>query len=143
MKILKDLFLAMINATLLLVALCLFLLWQLSGTAQQIASDFAGNLKGLQPIATEINGLRGELDSLRADLVNAPRTLQTELSTRLDNVDARLAGLDTRLQTIAQTPDRLMTVAIDQSSTRIMNGIYRLRGCTAPSEPVSPDLPRG
>ncbi|MGX9350642.1 hypothetical protein ACS3QZ_05540 [Shimia sp. W99] len=138
MKTLKDLFLAMINATLILVALCLFLLWQLSGTAKDIAGQFSENLQIVTPLEGEAQALRAEVAGLRTDLGalaqasgDRSQELRRDVEVRLALLDGKLDNLQTSLTRIADTPDRLMTVAIDETADRMIDGLHALRGCTA------------
>ncbi|SFM26893.1 hypothetical protein [Shimia aestuarii] len=148
MKTLKDLLVAMINATLILVALCLFLLWQLSGTAKDIAGQFSENLHIVKPLEGEAQALRAEVAGLRTDLGalaqasgDRSQELRRDVEARLALLDGKLDNLQTSLTRIAVTPDRLMTVAIDETADRMINGLQALRGCTAPDDKaaVSPE----
>ena len=67
-KTLKDLLLALLNATLILVALCLFLGWKLARSVENIQDNFRESLHIVQPLREQAQGVREDLASLRADL---------------------------------------------------------------------------
>ncbi|MFT5438253.1 MAG: hypothetical protein ACI9MJ_000111 [Alphaproteobacteria bacterium] len=53
-RTLRNLGLALLNATLILVALCLWLGWELASTMTSITSDFAANLVSIDQVRGEI-----------------------------------------------------------------------------------------
>ncbi|MBO9476826.1 hypothetical protein J7382_04690 [Shimia sp. R11_0] len=146
MKTVKDLLVAMINATLILVALCLFLLWQLSGTAERVVSSFAQNLQIVKPLEEKVTGLHSEITDLRSDLasislentaLNAPATQR--LQARADALDAQLSEINASLASLAAAPDRLMGTAIDQASTRLSARLGDLASCYLPDQSAAID----
>lgn len=130
MKVLKDLLLACINATLILVALCLFLLWQLSGTVERISGEFAKNLDVLSPVSTRIESLTQEVSALRADLANA--SASEAVRTRLSQLEAEAQRLNDTLVKISETPERLMEASITATAQSATNALSGLRECKAP-----------
>lgn len=149
MKILKDLFLAMLNATLLLIAVCLFLLWQLSKTTEDVAAAFAENLHVLEPVAEEIGGLRGDLAALRTELGTLGDTTgeaagakTARIEARLDAFATRLDQVQTRIDNVAAEPERLMSIAVEAASKKAGQTLLGLRGCK-PGGPVTPATVNG
>ncbi len=139
MKTLKDLVLAMVNATLILVAVCLFLLWQVSGAAERIVASFAQNLEVLQPLKERVTEMRDEVAGLRRDLQTLPTdgTARTEfttkrLQTRADALQSELMDINESLQKLADTPDRLMTQAVDQLAAKAGVGASGVLSCLTP-----------
>lgn len=135
MKTLKDLVVAMINATLILVAVCLFFLWQLSNTAERVSASFAQNLEVLEPLKTEVQAMKGEVAGLRGDLAEmqaVPGQAMDKVEARIESLNARLDGVQARMDQLAETPERLMTVAIDRSAEHLAGTVKDLRGCSAP-----------
>ena len=128
MKVIKDLLLAMLNATLILVALCLFLAWQVSNSAGQVAERFAGAIVQISPLKDEAVAIRSEVVGLREDLANL-RTLpsnltasaQTALEDRISALNARVEAIDTRIAELDQIPERAAIAAVDHAANR-MNG---------------------
>lgn len=135
MKILKDLALALINATLILIAICLFFLWQISNTAERVSASFAENLEVLKPLKGEVQGVREELAGLRGDLAAlqaVPGQATDKIEARMDALSARLDGVQGRMDQLAETPELMMTVAIDRTAEHLAATVKDLRGCTAP-----------
>ncbi|MEM8630853.1 MAG: hypothetical protein AAGF74_06440, partial [Pseudomonadota bacterium] len=67
-KVIRDLLLAMVNATLILVAICLFLAWRVSAAVGDVTERFAENLELATPLADEVQAMTQELKDLRSDL---------------------------------------------------------------------------
>lgn len=143
MKTLKDLLLAMINATLILVALCLFLLWQVSGAAERVVATFAQNLDIIQPLNDQVTEMRAEVASLRSDLRALPTNTTDQanlakqrLLTRADALQTGLVDINESLQTIAETPDRLMSQGMDRLASKASAGATSVLSCLKP-DPAS------
>ncbi|SHE57072.1 hypothetical protein SAMN05444279_104116 [Ruegeria intermedia] len=138
-RTLKDLLLALLNATLILLALCLFLGWKLAQSVENIQDRFQQNLQIVRPfqeeartIRADLNALRDELEAVRADSTDVGTG--QKLARTLDRLDQSLAALDRAQDTLtqlAETPelliDRAVSTAIDTTSQRLMT----LRGCGA------------
>ncbi len=138
-RLLKNLVLALLNATLLLAAVCLFLLWQLSKTVDRIAVDFASNLEIVTPLREEIQATRDEVIGLRADLASLQSgsgelTAETRarIGARSAKIEAQLDDMRTSLQDLAGTPERLIDQAITTAAETFGAKAAELRGCTAP-----------
>jgi len=139
MKTVKDLLLAMINATLILVALCLLLLWQVSKSGERIAESFASGLTVLAPVEQSVDGLRKEVSDLRTDLAeltNGQFILTDAAVSRLEMASARLdramTGLEDRMAELAAKPEKLTDYAIDQAASRAATELQTLLQCRAP-----------
>lgn len=148
MKTLKDLLIAMINATLILVAICLFFLWRLSGTAERVVASFAQNLQIVQPLETKVDGLRSQVANLRGDLAeisldSSAVTAQAaeRLQTRANALQLELEGINNSLARLADTPETLMQTALDDVATRISGRIGAVASCYAPDPTPDASLP--
>lgn len=139
MKTIKDLLLALLNATLILVAICLFLLWQVSRSGERIAASFASGLTVLAPVEQSVEGLRADVTGLRNDLT-ALKDGKTEISVaaqaRLEAAATRLnqalSEIEGSMATLAATPETLTDYAIDQTATRIADQAQALLQCRKP-----------
>lgn len=131
MKTLKDLLVACVNATLILVALCLFLLWQLSGTVERVTAEFARNLEVLAPVNARINDLTQEVASLRQDLKEGSAT--EAVRQQLSELEAQAKELSETLNRISDTPERLMQSSIRTTAESAASALLELRGCEAPA----------
>lgn len=139
MKVIKDLILALVNATLILVALCLFLLWQVSESGERVAAAFAENLQILRPLRQDLQGVRDELAGIRSDIQalggDAGATANDRLArlqTRMTAAGQRLDDAEATLARLADVPRTLMQSAVDRSVDRLADELYGLRGCTRP-----------
>ena len=148
MKTLKDLLIAMINATLILVAICLFFLWRLSDTAERVVASFAQNLQIVQPLETKVDGLRREVANLRGDLAeisldSSALTAQAaeRLQSRANALQLELEGINSSLARLADTPETLMQTALDDVATRISGRIGAVASCYAPDPTSDASLP--
>ncbi|MBE1284690.1 MAG: hypothetical protein GJ676_15370 [Rhodobacteraceae bacterium] len=141
-KTIKDLLLALLNATLILVALCLFFAWQLSATASEIATNFAKSLVPLAPLRADVQGLSDELKSLRAELSGLGDKVGEEASadlyvlrSRIEAYDLKISELKTRFAELDEVPDQLIDKAIEQSVDRVAMRMIEFRGCV-PQDPA-------
>ncbi|WP_282021881.1 hypothetical protein [Ruegeria faecimaris] len=139
-KTLKDLALALINATLILVALCLFLGWKLATTAQSLMSDFSQKVQIVAPLREEVQGVRSELAALRtelatiqvngalADTATAQRVSQT--LDRLSQIEDTLQAAQSRIVAVAETPDAFISTSIEKTADTVADRIITIKGCS-------------
>ena len=138
-RTLKDLLLALLNATLILVALCLFLGWKLASTVDSVTSRFSENLQIVTALREEAQGIRGELAALRSDLATIPvdggvvdnitaQRITTTL-TRLNDVEDKLKSAQAKFADLADSPDALIDQAIQTSADVIADRVIAIRGC--------------
>lgn len=146
LRVLRDLALAMINATLILVALCLFLGLRLSGRVDAILSNAAQNLVSVAPLREDVQGLTAEVAGLRDD-ISALRDNTGEMTSdtaravterlerfnaRLDTVDQRMAALRERVASVNLDPEALIDHAIATASAELAASFATLAGCEIP-----------
>ncbi|WP_170605242.1 hypothetical protein [Ruegeria arenilitoris] len=142
-KTLKDLLLALLNATLILLALCLFLGWKLAQSVENIRTGFTENLKMVAPLRDEMQGIAGEMAGLRSDLATfreegnvldtVTRSKLNGALDRLGNIEAKLEETQTRLAGLVENPEDLINHAITTSSEAVGKQIVAIRGCEPPS----------
>jgi uncharacterized phage infection (PIP) family protein YhgE len=140
LKTLKDLAIALINATLILIALCLFLAWKVTDKADQISSNFAKSLVTVQPLRDDIQGATGELAALRADLSQiseqsgALRSASLQrLQTQVEQMQARMDKALGSINDLSQAPTKLIDHAIYTGVDSLTQGIADIRGCVPPN----------
>lgn len=144
----------MINATLILVAICLFLGLKLAGTVERVAGRLSDNLAAAAPLRGEVAAMTDELRGLRADL----STLTAEPGILADRgaeaLSGQIAALDGRLETamervdeigvrigaVAEDPAILMDRAVRAATDQAAQGLAGLAGCALPV-PEVPELP--
>ena len=138
-KVVKDLGLALLNATLILLALCLFLAWKVLNTADEVASDFARNLVTIEPLRTDLQSVTAELAALRQDVTQAlaqPRELQSaglqRIEARLAKLEANISSANRSISDLAELPYQLVDHAIETASDSVAKKAGYIRGCVPP-----------
>ena len=132
-KTLKDLALALLNATLILVALCLFLAWQVVSTARDVTDRLGEELAGMAPLRGAVLEVRDEVAGLRQDLAalrdgDSP-ALPEEIQARLDGLEGRLDGAAERLEALSGAPERLIDHTIETAADAAASRVMDIRGC--------------
>ncbi len=137
---LKNLALALLNATLILLALCLFLGWKLASEISGITASFAENLQIVTPLRENVGEVRSEVAGLRSELADLKRQSGEIVPDVLDRIDARVTALDARIGAmqsgvtdLIETPEKLIDHAIETGADAMVRGVADLRGCTLPS----------
>ncbi|NOD34184.1 MULTISPECIES: hypothetical protein [unclassified Ruegeria] len=138
-KTLKDLLLALLNATLILVALCLFLGWQLASKVESITAEFSETVQVVAPLREETTNIRTELAALRDDLAALPKKaigLDSQTTKDIQSTLARLNSLEQKLQTaqdrlisLADEPQVLIAQTINSGADVVSKRILDFKGC--------------
>ena len=138
-KTLKDLFFALLNATLILLALCLFLVWKVAQSVENVQTGFKENLQVVIPLKEQVQGIRGELEGIRSALVairqqdgtldTASRAQLNDAMQSLKDMEGKLAGAQSRMLEIVDNPEDLINYAITTSAEAISGQYMALRGC--------------
>ena len=148
MKVIKDLLLALVNATLLLAAVCLFFVWQISNTVERAAGEFADKLHVLEPVTaelgaltTEVAALRGDLDTLSQSSGDLASQTATRIQGRVRAIESQLAEMRGNVQTVVtnakDAPEQLIKVAVTTATDELGDTLFSLRGCERPERPAS------
>jgi hypothetical protein len=131
-RVLADLGLALLNATLILVALCLFLAWQTARQMNDLAGTFAQNLIEVEPLRDELRQTRAEIGGLRDDLAglgSAGGALSDSAEAGIAALQTRVDGMVGRLDALAGAPERLTAMAVTQITDGMARTITRFSGC--------------
>ncbi len=137
-KTLKDLCLALLNATLILLALCLFLGWKLAQSVEAIQDRFAESRQIVLPLADQARDIRSELRAIGQqltairDAAGSGTKSELELNqslARLDKVQEKLDDAQSKLSDIADNPERLIDHAITTAADAATQRLLLLRGC--------------
>ncbi len=138
-KVIKDLFLALLNATLILVAVCLFLGWKLMSTVDGVVSNAAANLEVLRPLREEVAGMREEVQGLRSDLATMAdgadgisAAAAERLQLRAEALEARMDEVRSQISTSLGSPEELIDHSIETAADAAARSIADLRGCSLP-----------
>lgn len=135
----KDLVLALLNATLILIALCLFLGLMVVNRANAITETFTSNLIKLDPLRSEVADTRAEVAGLRADLADLRNgsgdlsaAVMERMQSRMESIDTRVDAMQAALQGVKNLPYELTDHAIEKTAAEISGQVQLIRGCTAP-----------
>lgn len=147
--VIKDLALAFLNATLILIAICLWLAWQLSDTVSSAASEFAASLVRMQPLRDDVLAMTTEIASLRTDLAAmGQRTGEvgsqafSAVEERVETLEVRVSGTLTKMETLVSQPDQLIDYAIDQAAISLKSTLSDVWQCGSRQTGASP-TPQG
>lgn len=135
-KTLKDLFLAMLNATLILVIVILLLLFALFSKANALSETFANSLVALEPLKTGIDTVNSEVDKMKAEVIALKQQSQgisltklEKLEAEIGRIEAHLSDINASVSTLAATPERLWDDAVASAADGAVRSAERLRGC--------------
>lgn len=140
LRALRDLAIAMINATLILVLLCLILGLRLTSRVDDVTTHFAESLVSVEPLREDVRSMTGEIAGLRSDL-GAIRENSGELTSetaraltaRLDQFESRLDGVRDRLQSVEFDPQVMVDHAIETAANETAAAFGSLVGCELPA----------
>ena len=148
LKIIKDLALAMINATLILILLGLFLVWRINVTANTLTESFAQNIQVLKPVQDDVKDMTAELAALRADIKAIRLQSGTFSSAVAMRVDSKLNDLETRMASVSvsmtpllENPSDLIEQGIETAVQQVASAVAGLRGCVPQSNSAALLLP--
>ena len=137
---LRSLGLALLNATLMLVLLCLILGYMVSREVSAISSNLSESLGAAAGVREEIREMTGELALLRAEVaevrsggVAGGQGVAERVDARLEAVGARIDGASARLEALAANPGDLVDRAIEATARQVTKGIADLRQCSLPA----------
>jgi len=125
-----DLLKAMINATLILLALCLFLGWKLMSSVQDVTVRVTEAVLQVTPVQDRIQDLRLEVAGLRSDLVNLPEQV---VIGQLDRLDQRLTSLQQEMSELRQLPNEIIHNAAQTAATTLADQLSQPANCLPPS----------
>lgn len=136
----RNLFLALLNATLILAALCLWLAWGALSAAERVSGQINEAAQTVLPLRTEIVSLTEEIAATRSELAN----LRSEGAADRAALAARIAGVETELARLTEAVtelgadpealiDRAVRSAFEGLGETVANILNGLRGAeTAP-----------
>lgn len=132
---LKDLVLAMLNATLILLALTLFLGWKFLAAVDTARTGLTETLAEAAPLRSEVAAMRSDIRGLREEislLANRaspdPSALR-EIGQGMDRLEGRLDAAQGALNTLARQPEDLLFGAAQSAAGAFVDRLGALRGC--------------
>lgn len=140
-RTLWNLCLALLNATLILVALCLWLGWRLADTVQNISTQVTQTVVEARPIREDLSLLTDEVANLRSDLSKLGEgtggyssLALARYEQRLGEFGAQLSGFGQRIDTALSDPDALIETAISATADELTGFVTDMRMCRPVSD---------
>ena len=135
---LGNLALALLNATLILAALCLWLAWGALSAAERVSGQIEEAAQTVLPLRAEIVAMTEEIAATRADLADLRADGSADLAAlegRIAGAEAELARLSEAVAQLAADPealvDRAVASAFEGLGETVADIIDTLRGGTA------------
>jgi hypothetical protein len=137
MPLLFDLLKAFLNASLLLLALCLFLAWKMVSAASTVSAQLGQVSDNFTPVHVEIQAVTQELTALTKALEGHKSPDSTELRFRLARLEQQIGDLRQETLALKQLPSEIMTTAAEAAATKLTDGLAlwapRLGSCESGS----------
>ncbi|UWQ81108.1 hypothetical protein K3725_08965 [Leisingera sp. S132] len=115
-----DLAKALLNATLILLALCLFLGWKLMTAAEGATANAAAIADRVLPLRTDLEALQAEAAALRSTAQDSTAT-----AASLTRLEARLAQVQTSLADMRALPRQAAAEAARAGAAELAGRIIR------------------
>jgi outer membrane murein-binding lipoprotein Lpp len=132
----RTLLIALLNATLILIALCLWLAWSVVSTARDVAVEVSQTAETVLPLRAEVRDLTAEVAALRTDLQAARDAADTAATARMaaladamEGMDARMSEIGGALDSLRDQPDTVLAPAISGVFDRLEQIALRVAGC--------------
>lgn len=114
-RTLGNIALALLNATLILAIVCLWLAWGALSAAERVSENLGEAARTVVPLRAEIVSLTDEIAAARADL--AERRVEgardtAMLEARIAGVEAQLAELTAAVREVGGDPEALIDAAV-------------------------------
>lgn len=133
-----QLALSLVNATLLLAVLLLWMAWSVLSAAERVSSQFSNAAATALPLRSDIIALTDEVTAARADLAQLRATGEQDsaaLAMRLSAVEAQLTELTAFVAGLGAEPGQLIeeavTKAFDRLGVIVVSILQSLRGAPA------------
>lgn len=121
-KAVLDLAKALINATLLLAALCLFLGWQLFSSVESLTDQLVSTRDNLSSVHQGITELRAEVGQIRSAIASG-RAIDTQLAERLDAIEMRISDAQVTMAAQLATIDQTAIAAAEAFAASLVRSL--------------------
>ena len=127
-----NLVLALLNASLILAALCLWLGWKTLSAAERVSEDVTEAASTVLPLRDDIAAMTAEISAARADFAAGRNDESARaLAVRLDRVEAQLESLTAAVAPLAANPEALIATAVETAfaelGTRVSTVVEQVR----------------
>jgi septal ring factor EnvC (AmiA/AmiB activator) len=130
---LLDLLKAFLNASLLLLALCLFLGWKMFAAASTVSEQLSQVSDNFTPVHGEIQAVTQERTALTKALESHESPDSTELRFRLARLEQQFGALRQETLALKQLPAQIMATAAEAAAAKLNAGLVqwapRLSSC--------------
>ena len=140
---LGNLLLALLNATLILAALCLLLTWNVLNAAERVSEDIREATEAVLPLRTEVRDLSAEIAAARAELV-ALRTEGVGARDEIAALEAGIAGVETQLRALSEAvtdaagdADAMIEQAVESAFAELGETVASILSAVRGREPAS------
>lgn len=128
---LKDLLLSIINATLILVAVCLFLGVKITSNVVEITETIEAKIATIAPVGKRIEGLKQDIETLRGSVqqlrAQPVATLSgeklDEIIILLEQLDSRAANAEQALASLSEMPQEVAVAAVDAAFDQLSDRV--------------------
>ncbi|SLN27127.1 hypothetical protein PSA7680_01205 [Pseudoruegeria aquimaris] len=141
LKLLKDLALALLNATLLLALACLLVAYLTVKKVDGITATFASNLIEVQPVRDQLAalndnlaGLRGDLADIRSASGEAGSEALQAVQARVQRIEGEVAQTREKVRALIDEPEILIDHAIETTAEEVKGIVRTTLNCAAPAE---------
>ena len=132
-KTILNLLKALLNATLLLLALCLFLGWQLLASARGVSENLGEISARFTPIYDQLQTMNTEITSLNLALTQSEAPDSAEMRFRLARLEEQLSRINAETEQMSELPAQVVTTAMEAAmqslSAEIATRLPRLQNC--------------
>lgn len=137
---------AAVNATLILIAVCLFLAWKIAVQVDRTTDKLAEQVAPLAPLAQQIQQNGAEMRDLTEALRNSDGAVPAGVQTRLTQLQTRQESLQKsagdamkRINALLDDPGNLIDQAVETGADALAKTARRVRGCHDSADTL--DLP--
>ncbi len=133
-----NLALALLNATLVLVALCLWLAWSAFSAAERVTSQVEQAAQSVLPVRAEIRDLTTQIEGTRAEIAalrdrgEGDGSAVAQLNESLVGIETQLAMLAGEVRKLDSAPGAMIDRAVEASFRSlgdvVAEWITRIRG---------------
>lgn len=121
-KTLLELLKAVLNASILLFAICLFLGWKLFTSAESVVDQLGEISNDFAPVHLEIQTMTQELAALTTALERQNIPDSTEMRLRLARLEQQFTDLKLETQALKQLSAQAMTRAAEAAAAKLADG---------------------